>query len=317
VAGREGTASALHTQVELWGNVVDWTVATSANEALWEVRGSPYDLVLAPWQLPEMTGIEFAEVVLALSPATKVVLVGVPVTPALHNQAQALGVFGLLSDADPERVAALISRALEIPIPETALAAPQAEEKRPAAAPPKAMPKPPLSSPQVSVPPRAREALRPIPSRPAAQAGAEPLRPPTLGMEPRAVSWTPEQQERVRSALQALLTSVGPLLGLLVDAQGQVLLQEGSVRFPKATELAAHAVRILGVREEAARLLGDEHLLGVLFLTGARYDLYAFGVTETIVLLLVFDRAVAEGKLGPVWIYARRAVEELRSILSP
>ncbi|MGC8874489.1 MAG: hypothetical protein ACP5SI_08605 [Chloroflexia bacterium] len=311
VAARDGMAPSLQTQVELWGGAVDWTVATSANEALWEVRGSPYDLVLAPWQLPEMTGIEFAEVVLALSPGTRVVLVGVPVTPALRNQAQALGVFGLLPDAEPQQVAALISRALELPIPQPPPSTIPVPGKPPS---PPGTGRQPSASAGATVPSSARQALRPVPAKPPEVDSARPA----VSAETRSpITWTPEQRERVRRALQELLASIGPLLALLVDAQGKILMHEGPVQVPEADGLAAQAVRVLAARESMAPLLGDEHPMGFLFFTGARYDLYAFPVTEATVLLLVFDRVLGEGKLGPVWLYARRSVEELRGALSP
>lgn len=311
VAGPDGMAPALQMQIELWGDAVDWTVATSANEALWEVRGSPYVLVVAPYQLPDMGGMDFAEVVLKLSPTTRVVLVGVPMTPAIQNRAQALGVFGLLSDAEPQQVAALISRALEVPIP-----VPGPGFKPPGKTPvsSEVVPPEPLSSrPPVS--PRAQQALHVTPAKPVGPTEAGTAAVPV--QERRAVTWTPEQQARVGRALQELVASIGPLLALLVDVQGQVLLREGGVRVPEAEDLAAQVVRVLMVREEMARLLADDRLTGFLFFTGARYDLYAFPVTEASLLLLVFDRTLAEGKLGPAWLYARKSVEELRSALSP
>lgn len=311
VAGPDGMAPALQMQIELWGDAVDWTVATSANEALWEVRGSPYVLVVAPYQMPDMGGMDFAEVVLKLSPATRVVLVGVPMSPAIQNRAQALGVFGLLSDAEPQQVAALISRALDLPIPVPG----------PGLTPPATRPASPGLAPQATspsrapVPSRAQQALRPTPARPVGGTEAGYTAPPVRAG--RAATWTPEQQERVVRALQELVAAIGPLLALLVDTGGQVLLREGGVRVPEAEDLAFQAVQLLSLREEMARRLADDRLTGFLFFTGARYDLYAFPVTEASVLLLVFDRALAEGKLGPVWVYARKCVEELRSALSP
>lgn len=285
VAGREGYAPALQAQIELWGDSLDFTLAASGNEALWEIRGSPYDLVLAPAQLPEMAGMEFAEVVQALSPATKVVLVGVKITPALESQAEALHLFALLPEVSVQEVATVIGRALGLPVP---------RPKPPPPPPPKEAPPP--------VPPKA-----PPPRKPAAP-------PPPAPPAPK-VTLTPTQQEAVRRALRDLVVSIGPQMALLVDVTGETLLAEGSAGDMPMSTLAARMASGLAGVGELARLLKDEKFLGLSLFSGSRYDLYAFTVTPTTVLLLVFDKMVVESKLGSVWLYTRRIVEELRAAL--
>ncbi|MGB9722625.1 MAG: hypothetical protein ACP5OO_05380 [Chloroflexia bacterium] len=286
VAGREGYAPALQAQIELWGDSLDFTLAASGNEALWEIRGSPYDLVLAPAQLPEMSGMEFAEVVQALSPATRVVLVGVKITPALQSQAEALHLFALLPEVSVQEVASVIGRALDMPVP------------RPKPPPP---PPPPREAPPPAAPPAAP------PRRPAAP-------PPTAPPAPR-VTLTPGQQEAVRRALRDLVASIGPQLALLVSVAGEPLLAEGAAGDMPISTLAARMASGLAGAGELARLLKDDKFLGLSLFSGSRYDLYAFTVTPETVLLLVFDKMVVESKLGSVWLYTRRVVEELRTAL--
>jgi CheY-like chemotaxis protein len=285
VAGREGVAPALQIQIELWGDTLDFALATSGNEALWEIRGSPYDLVLAPWQIPEMTGMEFAEVVQALSPATKVVLIGAPVTPALQSQADSLHLFALLPDVTPQEVAVVVSRALGVPLPRPrpAPAPPPKEAPAPAAPPPKARPAP-AAPPQPAVPP--------------------------------APKVTPAQKEAIGRALRDLLASIGPQVALLASAAGEPLVIAGSAGDLPLPALAAHAVSSLARAGDLARLLGDASLLGLSLFTGSRYDVYAFIVSEAAALVFVFDKQIVEGKLGSVWLYTRRVVEELRGVLS-
>ncbi len=284
VAGREGYPPALRAQIELWGDSLDFTLAASGNEALWEIRGSPYDLVLAPAQLPEMAGMEFAEVVQALSPATKVVLVGAKITPALQSQAEALHLFALLPEVSVQEVATVIGRALGLPVPR---------------------PKPPPPPPPKEV----------TPPTPAAPPPRKPAAPPPEAPPPPKVTLTPAQQEAVRRALRDLVASIGPQLALLVTLSGETLLAEGSAGdLPISTLSARMASGLAGVGE-LARLLKDERFLGLSLFSGSRYDLYAFTVTSTTVLLLVFDKMVVESKLGSVWLYTRRVVEELRTAL--
>lgn len=288
VAGREGYAPALQAQIELWGDRLDFTLAASGNEALWEIRGSPYDLVLAPAQLPEMAGMEFAEVVQALSPATKVVLVGAKITPALQSQAEALHLFALLPEVSVQEVAAVIGRALGLPVP----------QPKPPAPPPRKAPAPPEAPP---------------PRRPAAPPPSAPPVPPGADLKPAPL--TPAQQEAVRRALRDLIVSIGPQMALLVGVTGEMLLAEGSAGDVPISTLAARMASALAGAGELARLLKDEKFLGLSLFSGSRYDLYAFTVTPTTVLLLVFDKMVVESKLGSVWLYTRRIVEELRTAL--
>ncbi len=285
VAGREGYAPALQAQIELWGGSLDFVLAASGNEALWEIRGSPYDLVLAPAQLPEMAGMEFAEVVQALSPATKVVLVGAKITPALQSQAEALRLFALLPELSVQEVATVIGRALGLPVPR---------------------PKPPP-------PPPPKEA--PVPTPPKASPPRKPAAPPPSAPPVPEVALTPARQEAVRRALRDLVVSIGPQLALLVSIAGETLLAEGSAGDIPISTLAARMASGLAGAGELARLLKDEKFLGLSLFSGSRYDLYAFTVTPTIVLLLVFDKMVVESKLGSVWLYTRRVVEELRAAL--
>ncbi len=291
VAGRDGVAPALQIQIELWGDALDFTLAASGNEALWEIRGSPYDMVLAPFQLPEMTGMEFAEVVQALSPATKLVLIAVPVTPALQNQAEALHLYALLTDVSPQEVAVVVSRALGMPLP------------RP-------KPTPPPPPPQEQPAPSAKKQVA-KPAEPTPVLEEKPAAPP-----PPQVELTAAQEKAVRRKLKDLLASIGPQVALLASTGGDVLVTEGSTGEIPLADIAAHTLPALSGRENLAQLLGDSGLLGLTLFTGSRYDIYAFSVTAVTALLLVFDKRVVEGKLGSVWLYTRKVVDELRTSLS-
>lgn len=289
VAGREGIAPAFQTQIELWGDSLEFALAASGNEALWEIRGSPYECVLAPWQIPEMTGLEFAEVVQALSPATKVVLVGAPITPPLQSQAERLRVFALLPEVSPQEVAAVLSRALGMPLP----------RPKPPAPPPREEPPPPREEP---APPPKKETAPP-PKK-------EPAPPPA----PK-VTLTSAQAESVQRALRELVASVGPQVAFLSSAAGDPLVVEGSGGELPLPALAARMAAALAASGDLTRLLSDEQSLCLSLFSGARYDVYAFTITEATALLLVLDKRIVESKLGSIWLYTRRIVEDLRNAL--
>jgi len=296
VSGREGIAPALQVQIELWGDGLEFTLAASGNEALWEIRGSPYDLVISPWQLPEMNGMEFAEVVQALSPATKVVLVGVPqITPPLQSQAERLQLFALLPEVAPQDVAAVISRALGVSLP----------RPKPAPAPP---PPPPQEEPP---PPKPAAAARPKPAVAAPQPETPPAPPP-----PPRVTLNKAQIDTVRRALRDIVAAVGPQVAFLASAAGDPLVVEGNPGDLPLPAIAAKAAAGLVGLSDLARLLNEDRFLGLSLFNGARYDVYLFTITAATSLFLIFDKRIVESKLGSVWLYTRRVVDDLAAALS-
>lgn len=341
VSSQEGFAPVLQMQIELWGGILDFTLAASANEALWEVRGSPYELVLAPWQLPEMTGIEFAEVVQALSPASRLILIGAPVTPALQSQAEGLNVVALLGEVSPQEVAIVMSRTLDLPLPPAA-ATSQAEsmvQSEPVAQPSDALLPGDVGTAAagpgvVTALPTEFSPLPVLPEEPVAAAQwevaqvsepgelepieLEPVQLETAPPEPAGptVVLTALQEEDVRQALRELLASVGPQAVVLVGGVGDPLVVEGAVQGLPLRSLSERAVSALENVDAMAQLLQDENLRGFALFVGSRFDVYAFAVTEATLLLMIFDKTVVEGKLGSVWLFTRRVVEELQRVLS-
>jgi hypothetical protein len=236
-----------------------------------------------------MNGMEFAEVVQALSPATKVVLTEAPITPPLQSQAERLHLFALLPEVSAQEVTALVSRALGVAPPQPGPARPPKE----------AAPEPPVAPA-------------------AAESRAEASRQPELPTPPLApqVTLTPAQRETVRRALRDLLASVGPQVAFLADLSGEPLVLEGNPGDLPLPALAARMASSLSGLGELARLVADGKFLGLSLFTGTRYDIYTFTITEATALFVVFDKRVVESKLGSVWLYTRRMVEELRGALS-
>jgi len=96
---------------------------------------------------------------------------------------------------------------------------------------------------------------------------------------------------------------------------GEVLVTDGSSGNLDLVGLSSRAVATMVGSDDIAEFLGDEHLLGLGLFVGSRYDVYTFTVTDKTVLLLVFDKTILEGKLGSVWLYTRKIVEELQATL--
>jgi hypothetical protein len=130
------------------------------------------------------------------------------------------------------------------------------------------------------------------------------------------VTLTERQEGDVQRALRDLLASIGPHTAVLVSDAGEPLAVEGTATGLPFPALAEKAVAALYNIDGLAQLLQDEFLLGFCLFVGSRHDVYAFSVTDATTLLMIFDKTVVEGKLGSVWLYTKRVVEELRQALS-
>ena len=105
-------------------------------------------------------------------------------------------------------------------------------------------------------------------------------------------------------------------MAFLASTAGDPLVVEGNpgdLPLPAVATQAAAGLQGMG---DLARLLHEEKFLGLSLLTAARYDIYAFTITAATALFLVFDKRIVESKLGSVWLYTRRVVDELSTALA-
>jgi predicted regulator of Ras-like GTPase activity (Roadblock/LC7/MglB family) len=66
---------------------------------------------------------------------------------------------------------------------------------------------------------------------------------------------------------------------------------------------------------QLARHLQEQDSSAVYIHEGTRYDIYAFNISYRVILIVMFDKRVNPGKLGTVWVYAKRAMKQLQQIL--
>jgi len=65
-----------------------------------------------------------------------------------------------------------------------------------------------------------------------------------------------------------------------------------------------------------ARQVGDGQTASLNFHAGSRYEIYSTNVGDSLFLAMVYDRQVQASRIGIVWVYTRRAVQRLPSILT-
>jgi len=123
--------------------------------------------------------------------------------------------------------------------------------------------------------------------------------------------------ERISQRLSDLRFEVGAQCILLADTHGKLLTEVGLTDglSPEAlTELMGGGFTSLF---EVARHLHEGHAFNLTYHEGVRYDIYAANVGDYLFLTLVFDRRQGASRIGMVWLYTKRAIQDLLDSISP
>ena len=96
----------------------------------------------------------------------------------------------------------------------------------------------------------------------------------------------------------ALITQAGVLTGL--DAERLLLLSADGF-------IASSAM---------SHYLGGHCSNNLTYYEGSNHDIYVANVHDDLFLLIVFDRRVQASRIGIVWLYARRAIENLHRLMA-
>jgi hypothetical protein len=65
-----------------------------------------------------------------------------------------------------------------------------------------------------------------------------------------------------------------------------------------------------------AEYLEDEETFNLNFYEGRKYDIYSTGVGDNLILALVFDKRKQVSRIGMVWLYVKRTIQDLLTTLS-
>ena len=122
--------------------------------------------------------------------------------------------------------------------------------------------------------------------------------------------------EAIAERLEDLRREVGAQCIFLADMQGQQLVEIGETEGLDVVALLVLLAGGIAASAELARQLGDQHPLNLNFHEGSRFDIYSATVGEGLFLAIVCDRQVQPSRIGLVWFYTRRAIEDLRATLS-
>ncbi len=123
--------------------------------------------------------------------------------------------------------------------------------------------------------------------------------------------------ERVSQRLTDLRFEVGAQCILLSDTGGRLLAEVGltdGLSPESLTQLMGGGFISLF---EVARHLHEGHAFNLTYHEGVRYDIYAANVGDHLYLTLVFDRRQGASRIGMVWLYTKRAIQDLLDSISP
>jgi DNA-binding NarL/FixJ family response regulator len=315
-------------------------VLDSANDALWEVRNTPPEVIVANVQLPGMSGMDLAEILPNFGVRTRVVLWANEPDRRAAQQAADHGVYRFLNGPlsadelhnalyealgrgeggvplEPELPAVDEFSVDPLPVP-----APPEPEK-PAAPPPEPeKPIPSPSRPEVAERPSRRERAAaaaaatsppPPPPKPAA-----PPTPPRLLTRRRdgPLILTSDNLTPIRNRLDALWQDVGAQCILLADRAGMMLTEIGITAGLPTMILLPLLSTSFSTAGQIAQILREDESASLFMHEGVHYDLYCFDVLQRFMLVIVFDKAASTAKIGSVWVYAKRAIRDIQEVLA-
>jgi CheY-like chemotaxis protein len=295
----------LRTLVNALGNELQLQIFDSPNEALWAVRKEPPDLLLAELDLPELSGLELAEILPNFEAPTRMLLYSSS-NGQLDRAAEAAGVFRCLhGDLSVAELRAAIQAALAPSSPAAAVAAP---------------PPTPTLAQRVE---RTRAAAA-TPSTDKSGSAELTRTAPTAATGTDTTAWigsgskliiTAQKSSAARSIIEQLAQDLGTQSILLTDRAGMLLVEVGStadIPIPVVLSLLSTG---FSTTREVARQLHEEDALNVYIHEGSNIDLYCFDLVRHFLLILIFDKRIASSKIGSVWINAKRAIRALREAL--
>ncbi len=122
--------------------------------------------------------------------------------------------------------------------------------------------------------------------------------------------------QAIQRRLEQLLVDTDAVSVVLPDWSGQLLVECGRRVESQTDVLFALLGNSMAAATEVALLLNEANGFDLHYHEGQLYEVYAAMVSNTIFVALLFDRRMAGSRIGLASLYMRRAIEELRSLLS-
>lgn len=130
------------------------------------------------------------------------------------------------------------------------------------------------------------------------------------------VALSGEQLEQINRPLSNLRFEVGAQCILLADMEGRVVAEVGITQEMDMGTFMPLVADGLTTVSRMAQYLQDQETFTLNFYEGKKYDIYSTSVGESLFVTLVFDKRKQASRIGMVWLYAKRTIQDLLKILS-
>jgi CheY-like chemotaxis protein len=102
---------------------------------------------------------------------------------------------------------------------------------------------------------------------------------------------------------------------LLADVTGQMLAHVGTIEDVDLPVLISLISGSFATAFEMARHLGEEEALTLNYHEGKNLDVYSANVNKELFIVLLFDKGPERSRIGMVWLYTRRMLQQLRALV--
>lgn len=141
--------------------------------------------------------------------------------------------------------------------------------------------------------------------------------------EPARVVAEPEAEEKapaaldsaVQSRLRALRSDTGAAEVALVGYDGQIVFHLGGGLDEETARLAPLAAGTMRNGLTLSEALHNDEPLMIQYQAGSRFDLYTANVGTAYFVMLLFSVRERRGRIGTIWVFAQRAINELKAML--
>jgi CheY-like chemotaxis protein len=120
-----------------------------------------------------------------------------------------------------------------------------------------------------------------------------------------------DRVEASNRALSSLRFEVGAQCAVLANMQGQILSEVGMTQGLETGTFMPLVADTLATVSGMAQYLQDEETFNLNFYEGKKYDIYYTSVGDELLLALIFDRRKQPSRIGMVWLYVKRAIQDL------
>ena len=121
--------------------------------------------------------------------------------------------------------------------------------------------------------------------------------------------------EHAIQRLQDLRFEVGAQVVWLADRAGRVLAEAGMIERVVPGEMVEVVNRSFDSSLQLVQQLREDRSFNLVYHEGARFDIYSSNIDHERFIVLVFDRRQGPNRIGIVWLYTKRAVQDLYNLL--